>query len=269
MFYNIRSNHINVSWQILLYAFNNSCWCIKVHQKIPAIKYKCVNPCILKQQCYCLGQTHANHIPTHMHSLIKWHCHLMEWAQAQRMPMASHTFLWPCPLHPHEDTNPKLFLVTKNPGTSHTVRDKKNSGKIYGSSKTTFFSPWKRLKCSSYWSIIWWKHLSQSSNFPSDLMHLEGIGKAISDNPQTSGGLRTARDPPKTILSALRTDKKTEQSYLKSGPDQECNTPPLRLDQNSWATHGLLMGYPQGSLASKGSLLTDNPKEVLLSSWQI
>lgn len=43
VFYNIWSNHVNVSRQVLHYAFNSCCWCIKVHQEVPAIKQTCVN----------------------------------------------------------------------------------------------------------------------------------------------------------------------------------------------------------------------------------
>ena len=38
VFYNIWSNHVNVSRQVLHYACNSCCWCIKVHQEVPAIK---------------------------------------------------------------------------------------------------------------------------------------------------------------------------------------------------------------------------------------
>lgn len=36
VFYNIWSNHVNVSRQVLHYAFNSCCWCIKVHQEVPS-----------------------------------------------------------------------------------------------------------------------------------------------------------------------------------------------------------------------------------------
>lgn len=43
VFHNIRSDDINVSRQVVQHAFHNCCWCIKIHQEIPAMREKCVN----------------------------------------------------------------------------------------------------------------------------------------------------------------------------------------------------------------------------------